>query len=194
MEYRTSNKNKIGFKGRIQNGRVADSNDAVNLFTTYELWVSKEETFVACTYARACVCVFTFVCAYDVSNYVYINVLMYLRARVCMCVCVFTFVCAYDVSNYVYINVLMYLCARVCMCVCVCLHSYVRMMYLIMCILMYLFIYPWCMYIQNITKFLLSHQYTFPVMCLITPRVHVCVLVHTHGSSSSEASWIYLPT
>jgi hypothetical protein len=86
---------------------------------------------------------------------------MKLRPRVVMCV--FTFVCAYDVSNYVYINV---------------------------------FIYAWCMYIQNITKFLLSHQYTFPVMCLLTPRVHVCVLVCTLGPSPGPTkllikSWIY---
>jgi hypothetical protein len=43
----------------------------------------------------------------------------------------------------------MYLRARACVCVCVCLHSYVRMMYLIMCILMYLFVYLSMMYVYS---------------------------------------------
>jgi hypothetical protein len=45
MEYRTMNKNKIGFKGWIQNGRVADSNGG--LICSPHTNVSEEENFGA---------------------------------------------------------------------------------------------------------------------------------------------------
>jgi hypothetical protein len=41
MEYRTMNKNKIGFKGWVQNGRVADSNGG--LICSPHTNVSEEE-------------------------------------------------------------------------------------------------------------------------------------------------------
>jgi len=65
--------------------------------------------------------------------------------------------------------------ARIGMCVCV-LYSYVHMMYLIMCIFMYLLVYLCMMYVYSKYKcitYLLSHQYTFPAMCLLTPHVRV---------------------